>query len=158
LITIGVGEFAIYEDINESIITYALGSCIALIIWCPVSKKTAMAHIVLPKLNRVEQYNYLQTKPSYFADVIVPKLLNEFLGTKDCQKDKLQVLLAGGAISKNELDVFQVGERNTNMIKFLLSQYGIIPNKLEVGGTRSRTVEIKVINGEVQIKSQNMVI
>ena len=156
MITVGIGEYAMTNNQKEKIITHALGSCVAFIIRCPISQNTALAHIVLPTLDRNDQFKYLDTKPSYFADFIIPKLIDEFLINKKCEKTQLQVLLTGGAHSLNPNDMFHVGERNLQMIEKILDNYGILPKKIEVGGTKSRTVEVNVADGEVIINSQNM--
>ncbi len=158
MLIVGIGEYSITDNVEETIITHALGSCVAFIVRCPHTRKTALAHIVLPQVSRREQYSYLETKPGYFADVIVPKLLGEFLSGNKCEKNQLQIFLAGGATSKNSKDIFRVGTRNVEMIKHLLKSYGLKPQKIEVGGLVSRTVEINVADGEVEIKSQRMTI
>lgn len=158
MLTVGIGEYAITRNQEENIITHALGSCVAFVLYCPVTKKTALAHIVLPKADRNEQYEYLKKKPSYFASLIVPKLMDEFLKDKNCQKNMLQIALVGGANAQNPADIFKVGARNVEMIRQLLIPYGILPQKTVTGGFVSRTVQINVESGEIKIKSQNMVI
>ncbi len=49
MISVGIGEYAITDAKEEKIVTHALGSCVALIMHCPRTKCTAMAHIVLPE-------------------------------------------------------------------------------------------------------------
>jgi chemotaxis protein CheD len=158
MLTVGIGEYVITKKEDENIITHALGSCVAFILYCPESKNTALAHIVLPKMERLEQYTYLQRKPSYFANIIVPKILDDFLKAKGCRKDMLQVALVGGANAQNSADIFKVGAKNIEMIKTLLRGYDIKAKKIDVGGFVSRTVQINVANGEIKIKSQNMII
>ena len=158
MLVVGIGEYIVSKDVGEQIITHALGSCVAFILRCPTTKKTAMAHVVLPEVDRTEQYQYLETKPGYFADIIVPQLLKDFLRDGFCRKEQLQIILVGGADSKNPNDIFKVGLRNVDKIKKFLKEYGIEPVKMEVGGSFSRTVEVNISDGSVTIRSQNMVI
>ncbi len=158
MLIVGIGEYAISNNINEHIITYALGSCVAFMLHCPITKNTALAHIVLPTSELYGQTGYIKNKPGYFADYIVPRLIEDFLERKNCQKNKLEVFLAGGAISNNPDDIFKVGTKNVEMIKYLLREYKIIPQKAEVGGLMSRTVKISVASGQVSIKSHKIII
>lgn len=154
--TVGIGEYAITQDRNESIITYALGSCVAFILYCPVSQNAAMAHIVLPDIERRDQYNYLKNQPAYFANLIVPKMLDTFLLKNGCRKNMIQITVVGGAQSNWEQDCFQVGKKNIEMILLILQKYNMKPQKVDVGGTISRAVVISASNGEVVIKSRKI--
>ncbi len=158
MVTVGIGEFAITNEVEESIITYALGSCVALIIHNPATKHTALAHVVLPNFNRKGELSYLNNKPAYYADLIVPKLVNFFLCTSGCKENQLQIQLVGGADSLNKGDVFHVGIRNIEMIKTILRSYSLAPFKTDVGGNFSRTVQVNVKDGNVIIKSNKMII
>lgn len=157
MLTVGIGEYKISNQLNETIMTHALGSCIALIMYCPITKHTALAHIVLPKTDHRDQSEILKNKPGYFADLIVPQLADYFLNIP-CHPSQLQIYLAGGADSLNEKDVFKVGKRNVEMVMDILRNYQLVPYKMDVGGNISRTVSVDVDNGRVTIKSQNMII
>jgi len=158
MLTVGIGEYKISNEMNETIITHALGSCIALIMYCPKNKYTALAHIVLPGLSIKEQAEYLIRKPSYYADSIVPKMADFFVNKLACRPEQLQVHLVGGADALNHKDIFKVGKKNIDMIVKILSNYNIVPDKMEVGGNISRTVSVDVNHGQVSIKSQNMIL
>jgi chemotaxis protein CheD len=153
ILTVGIGEYITSKEANEILITYALGSCVAFVIHCPVTKNTAMAHIVLPQADRNLHYKHVKDKPGYYADLIVPKLVTQFLMRPKCEKNKLKIFLAGGAESLSTEDVFHVGLRNVAMIQKQLKKFEIKPTKMEVGGAVSRTVEVSVDNGDLKIKA-----
>lgn len=111
MLKVGIGEYALSNNPVESIITYALGSCIALIIYCPKTKYTALAHIVLPENRNNYNDDLSIKKPSYFAEDIVPKLLEFFIAEKDCPIGELKISMIGGAESLNKKDVFMVGKK-----------------------------------------------
>ena len=158
MIIVGIGGYAVSENDKESIITHALGSCVAFIVRCPKTRKTAMAHIVLPETDRVEQYKYLRNKPGYFADLIIPKIISDFSRNQSCKVEHLQVTIAGGADARNPNDVFRVGPRNVEKVRHFLRLHGIHPKFIDVGGDISRTVEIFVSNGHVDIRRQKMIV
>lgn len=158
MLMVGIGEYAITDDLDEIIITHALGSCVALIIHCPTTKHTALAHIVLPEVTYSEQSKNRGDKPSYYADVIVPKLMEKFLNNTYFRGNHLLIQLVGGANSLNKEDSFHVGFRNIEMIKNILRSYGIVPYKMDVGGNISRTVSVNVKDGNVIVKSHNMIL
>jgi chemotaxis protein CheD len=157
MVIVGIGEYAINSAEDEVIITHALGSCVALLIHNPFTKDTALAHIVLPQLNRHHVAPHLRDKPAYYADIIVPQLMDCFLRNALINKNRLQIHLVGGADSLNQDDVFRVGMRNTDMIKKILRSYGVIPCYMDVGGNISRTVQINVNDGNVMVKRNNMI-
>lgn len=158
MITVGIGDYAIADNYEESIITHALGSCVAFMIRCPNTKRTAMAHIVLPETDGTDYYKYIDNKPGYYADIIIPKLIDDFTSNELCQMERLQVSIVGGADSRNPEDVFKVGPRNVEKVNVCLRNYGIRPVLVDVGGNVSRTVEIFVNNGHVEIRRQNMIV
>jgi chemotaxis protein CheD len=155
MIHIGLGEYAICDIEGETLITHALGTCVALVVYCSISKKTAMAHIVLPKRDSDHHKNY--QREAYFAEDIVPKIMNEFKAGP-CKTPHLQVAIVGGAEAKNNSDIFRVGERNVEMTLDLLRTYGVKINKEETLGRYSRTVKIDVSTGIMNIKKQKMLL
>ncbi len=158
MIVVGIGEYAITNTIEETIITHALGSCVAVIIYCGKNKYTAMAHVVLPKpTDRTNMENY-KMKPGYFATDIVPKLLRYFTDELECKKNDLEVYIVGGADSMQEEDVFFVGKKNVAMVRHLLNTNGIRTYASDTGGNLSRTVSIQCSDGHVFIKRQNMIL
>ncbi len=156
MICIGIGEYAISDNPQDFIITHALGSCVALIIHCPRTKNTAMAHIVLPKQKEDSYGDSL--KGSYYADCIVPKLIDYFIFEKGCKHSELKYYLVGGASSLNGNDVFNIGRKNIEMVCRLLKDKHVEKCKMEVGGNVSRTVSVDISNGCVTIMQQKMIV
>lgn len=156
MLIVGIGEYAITNEMNEIIVTHALGSCVALVIYCPITKHTALAHIALPYSHQRDQQDCFSNKPAYYADVIVPQLVEYFLKRGYCKKNQLQISLIGGAAALSKNDVFQVGKMNIVMVKSILRHYDMRPQQLDVGGNLSRTVYVS--NGQVTVKCQNMIL
>lgn len=153
---VGLGEYVITDKANESIITNALGSCVALIVYCKTTKCAAMAHIVLS--NRMGSKSDPSQGEAYYADEITPRILDYFLSRPGCDKKDLVITLVGGSISKNHKDYFKVGQNNLKVIKDILEEYFLKYNDQETLGHYSRTVRIYVDTGEIVINKNMMLI
>ena len=158
MLTVGIGEYAITDDPNEVLVTHALGSCVAFMAYIPATKLTALAHVVLPKMEREEQIQYLAEKPAYFGNVIVPKIVEFFLERNNGNKENILFYLAGGAEALNAEDIFRVGIRNRSAILEILNEYRIIPRAQDTGGNMSRTVSIAAKYGAVTVKCHSMIL
>lgn len=153
MIDLGLGEYTIIDNMDQSIRITALGSCIGFVMHCPKTKYTAMAHIVLAKktLDHNEHNN-----DGYFASEIVPKILDFFIKQPDCDINNVKIVLVGGSESLKENDYFKIGPRNLEEISMILNEYGLKYNKTETLGHFSRTIQI--LNGHLTIKKQSMFI
>lgn len=138
-------------DKDDTIITYALGSCLGITIYDPVAGVGGMLHAVLPR-STIDPAKAAEN-PYMFVDTGVPRL---FL---DCykagaKKERLIAKVAGGAcINGNEDDdYFQIGKRNLLMLKKLLWKNGVMLKAEDVGGNPSRTMTLSLATGEVAVK------
>ena len=48
-IVVGVGDGGVSRNPDSTIVTYALGSCVAVILYDPVAKVAGMLHYMLPE-------------------------------------------------------------------------------------------------------------
>ena len=151
-LVLGIGDFGVSKDPSTCIKTYALGSCVAVILYCPTIQAAGMIHIALPesKVNPARA----KEKPGFFADSGLPQLLNALAKIGGPTKGKgVRVKLVGGASIMDKNEIFNIGKRNLLAIKKILWAHGLGAVAEEVGGTISRTVSINVSNGEVKIFS-----
>ena len=150
-IVLGVGEYGASRVPGDNVKTFALGSCVAVILLDPKTRTVGMAHIALPD----SSINTDRAKelPGYFADTGVPALLKEM--SKNGVKSGRGVFakLVGGARVMDHNNVFNIGKRNVLAIKKILWQHGMGATAEDVGGTISRTVSVDVDTGRVQISS-----
>ena len=149
---LGVGDLGACNDQDSEIKTYALGSCVAVILLDPKTRTVGMVHVALPesKINPAK----VKERPGYFADTGIPILLDEMakLGCQPRGKG-LIVKLAGGASIMDHNDTFNIGKRNLLAVKKILWSYSMGPRSEDVGGTFSRTVSVSVKTGEVILSS-----
>jgi len=149
---LGVGDFGASNAPGDTIKTYALGSCVAVILLCPQTRTVGMVHVALPdaSINAVKS----QQKPGYFADTGIAALLKRMqeLGCP-LKKGSLRVKLAGGAKVMDPNDTFNIGKRNALAVKKVLWLHGLGAGAEDLGGTYSRTVSVSVASGQVIISS-----
>ena len=145
---IGIGEYAVTRDPLVTIVTHALGSCIAVCIWDEQASVGGMLHFLLPeaKLNP----DRARTQPGTFADTGIP-LLFQTAYQSGAQKARCRVSLVGGAnVTSGGIDV---GRRNILAARRLLWQNGVMVSAEVVGGTDVRTVSLSNHDGRVEIRN-----
>ena len=149
---VGIADMKTSADTKDTLITYALGSCLGIAIHDPVAGVGGLLHIMLP--TSTIDAEKAAANPCMFVDTGVPKLFLECykMGAK---KERLVVKVAGGASTaqNEEDDYFQIGKRNFTMLRKLLWKNGVLLKSHDVGGTNSRTMTLDISTGEVSIKS-----
>jgi chemotaxis protein CheD len=141
---------------DDSIITYALGSCLGITVYDPVTLCGGMLHVMLPT-STIDAVKAAEN-PYMFVDTGVPRLFLECyrIGGK---KERLIVKAAGGACSggNEEDDYFQIGKRNFVTLRKLLWKNGVLLKTYEVGGNQSRTMTLDLATGEVSLRVNGIV-
>lgn len=115
---VGIGKYAVSNNKNDKIKTYALASCVAVTAYHPKNKIAGMVHIALPSPNLADEDT---TRPCYYASTAVPLLINKICLDFGCPKDELEINFFGGAKSIRNNDVFTIGEKNINAVKNALN-------------------------------------
>ena len=74
-VILGVGEYGASRTPGDIVKTFALGSCVAVILMCPKTRTVGMVHVALPesKINPEK----VKTRPGYFADTGIPALMKQ---------------------------------------------------------------------------------
>jgi chemotaxis protein CheD len=150
---LGIGEYGVLGNAAGVIKTYALGSCVAIVIAARDKTWGAMAHIALPDsgVNR----DKAAKSPGHFADTGIPALLSKIQTTMGMAPNRRNciVKLAGGANIADPNDTFSIGKRNNLAIKKILWKYGLGPIAEDIGGNFSRTVRLEIATGKVILSS-----
>lgn len=137
-ITVGIGEYAVTKQEKASIKTYALGSCVALILFDSRHGAAGMIHIALPDSQGNDEK--AARLPGYFADTGLT-LLWKRMQVHGAVTGNVRAKLVGGAAVFDDGGAFRIGRRNVLAVKKWLWSMGIGILGEEVGGNRSRTVE-----------------
>lgn len=145
-VVIGIGEYAVTADAGAEIVTHALGSCVAVCLWDPVTRVAGMLHFLLPdsRLNA----GRAARQPAAFADTGMP-LLFQSAYRAGAVKSRLRVHLLGGAAVTAGAAWIDVGRRNALAAKRLLWQNGVLVKGESLGGIDTRTVSLQAGSGRV---------
>jgi chemotaxis protein CheD len=149
---VGVADLKVSSRADERLITYALGSCLGIVVYDPVVSVAGMLHVMLPT-GTIDAAK-MQDKPAMFVDSGIPILFKECykLGAK---KERMIVKVAGGAHAgaSEEADRFQIGKRNMIALRKLLWKNGVLIHANDTGGIQtSRTMWVDVATGDVTLK------
>jgi chemotaxis protein CheD len=145
-IVVGVGECGVSNDPQSILVTYALGSCIGLVIHDPVTHVGGLLHFMLPESN-IDPEKAARS-PYVFADTGIPLLFRRSyeLGAV---KERLVVRAAGGAEVLDTGGVFRIGARNRQAMRRILWRAGVMIRGEATGGPVSRTIRLDVSDGRV---------
>jgi chemotaxis protein CheD len=146
---VGIGDSKVSNDPADVLVTHALGSCIAVLLYDPVARVAGLLHFMLPESSL--DCEKARRLPCLFADTGIPLLLQSAcrLGAVT---SRIIVVAAGGAHMLDPAGTFNVGQRNLLAMRDLLGKAGIAIHKEEIGGTSSRTVSIAVANGRIRVR------
>ena len=143
---IGIGHIKTSATPGDEIKTYALGSCVAVILYDKKTKIAGMIHIALP--DSAVNTEKAQSLPGYFADTGLPLLLKEFKKLGGERKTTI-IKIAGCSNIMDENKTFDIGKRNAIAVKRFLWKQGLGVMKEDIGGNISRTVSIDIDTGKV---------
>lgn len=144
----GVGDGRVSRDVNHVLVTYALGSCIALAVWDPVTKVGGLLHFLLPEAGGD---SIAAENPCRYGDTGTPWLLRRVLENGG-HGPRLVVYIAGGASIVNDGGVFNIGKRNYTALRKVLWKAGVPVHAEEVGGSVARTVGLELATGRFWIR------
>ena len=152
-VIVGMADLKVTDRVDHTLITYALGSCLGIVLHDPVAHVAGMLHVMLPSSQIDEAKSKAQ--PAMFVDTGVPLLFRECyrLGAR---KERITVVVAGGSFSgrTDTDDSFQIGKRNMLWLRKLLWKNGVLIHADDTGGVQqSRTMSVIVSSGVVQVRT-----
>jgi len=146
---VGIGECRVCSREDGRLITYALGSCIAVVAWDPVARIGGLLHFLLPDSSNSTVRG--SANPGLFADTGIPMLLK---GCSDsgAVRERLVLRAAGGAKVLENSGHFDIGNRNHTSMRKALWKAGMFLQGEATGGTQSRTVSLDIATGAMLIR------
>jgi len=131
--------------------TFALGSCLGLMVYDPEVCIGGMLHAMLPssKVNR----NKAKDNPFMFVDTGVPEMLSQ-LTDAGAKNSRLVIKVAGCASPLGGSKSFDVGKRNYSVLEQVFYKNKIQVDAKEIGGTDNLTVFFNVSTGSVTIRNK----
>jgi chemotaxis protein CheD len=148
-LTVGISDCKVTSDPDSVLVTYALGSCIAVAVHDPVTSVAGLLHYMLPEASL--DWDKAAQNPYMFADTGIPKLLREVC-ERGAKRSRLVVRIVGGAQTTHSHELFQIGKRNHLAARKLLWKEGLLVKSEAVGGVVSRTVRLETSTGRVLVR------
>ena len=150
---IGVADVAVSNSPDDVLITYSLGSCIAVVIFDPVVRVGGMLHYMLPESSLDTEK--AKKNPYMFADTGIAFLFKQSYqyGTT---KDNIIVKVVGGAQILDENGVFNIGKRNYVAMRKIFWRNNVMIGAEHVGGNVNRTVRLEMDSGRVFVKVSSL--
>lgn len=150
IIEVGMGHMQLHAT-PSILVTRGLGSCVGITLYDRVKKIGAMAHSMLPDINKAT----VKTNKARFVNSAIEKMFED-LRNEGCNRLHLEAKLFGGAkmfsfISSDSC--LNLGEKNVAMAREMLLKYELPLIVQEVGGTFGRTIEFNLESGMVLIRT-----
>ncbi|MBI5537700.1 MAG: chemotaxis protein CheD [Deltaproteobacteria bacterium] len=148
-LVVSIAEMQVSPNPDVTLVTYALGSCIAVALHDPVRRAGGMIHYMLPTCSAASDRG--KENPVMFGDTGIP-LLFESMYALGCRKADLLVYVAGGAQIQDNEHVFNIGKRNYTLLRKIFWKNNVIITAEHVGGDVSRTLSLDVGSGRVRVR------
>lgn len=131
----------------DSLITYALGSCVGICLYDGAVRVAGLSHILLP-----EAFRDSTSDDDYkFADRAIEALVKS-MEKMGCLRNRLTAKIAGGA-NMFATSGISIGDRNVTTVKKELERLRIRLLAEDTGADYGRTVVFDPLNGQMTVKS-----
>ena len=150
LIVVDIADLKVSSNPEAVLVTYALGSCVAAIVYDPALKAGGMIHYMLPQSSASPEKAV--ERPAMFADTGIPMLFHAMYAL-GCKKQNLVVKVAGGGALYDDNGHFAIGERNYTILRKMFWKAGVMITAEDVGGSKSRTARLFLDTGRCTVTS-----
>lgn len=147
-VVVEIADMKVTADTEAMLVTYALGSCIAVVVHDPLVKAGGMIHYMLPVSEASP--DKAAERPAMFADTGIPLLFHAMYDL-GCKKQNLVVKVAGGAALYDDNGRFAIGQRNYTMLRKMFWKAAVMITAEDVGGSKSRTTRLHVGTGRCTV-------
>ncbi len=151
-VTVGISDLNVVKA-PDTLVTYALGSCVGICMYDPVTKVAGLSHIMLPS----STMNRDPKQAMRFANTAIPMLLKK-MESAGAQRPRIKAKIAGGAqmfSSTGNSAISNIGQRNIAAVKQALATLRIPIIADDTGKNYGRTLYLTAEDGVMRIKSVN---
>ena len=148
-VVIGLAEMAVSNNPSAILTTYALGSCIGVVLYDPVVRVGGLLHAMLPD-STIDPAK-AQAHPGMFVDTGMPALLSAAC-QMGASRQRLRIFVAGGARIMDDQNLFNIGGRNVAAFAEWLRRENLHLSAEQVGGQANRTIGLSIETGRVTLK------
>lgn len=153
-ITVGISDLNIAKG-SDTLVTYALGSCVGICLYDPVTKVAGLSHIMLPSSTLVP--GVVGKTEMKFADTAIVLLLRK-MEAAGAGRIRIKAKIAGGAqmfAAVTGSSIANIGKRNVEAVKSTLQSLHIPIIAEDTGKDYGRTVWFPAETGIMRITSAN---
>jgi len=147
---VGISDIKISNNLNDVIITYALGSCIGIAVYDPVAGVGGLLHYMLPDSNLDERK--AKDNPAMFADTGIPSLFKACYSL-GAEKRRMIVKVAGGASILDDTNFFRIGQKNIMAMRKIFWKNNVMINTEDTGANHNRTVRLEMATGKTFVRT-----
>lgn len=151
-IIVGIADLKVSNNQNDVLITYALGSCVAIAIYDPLVKVGGLLHYMLPESSL--DIEKAKATPGMFADTGV-QLLFKSCYSLGADKKRIIVKVAGGACILDNTNYFRIGEKNVMALRKIFWRNKVFIDAEDTGKNFNRTMLLNIADGKVFIKTSH---
>ena len=148
-VVVGISDLRVTNVGKDCLVTYALGSCIAVAVYDPLVKVGGLLHYMLPDstLDSEKAREY----PGMFADTGIPLLF------KSCykfgaEKRRMVIKVAGGARIMDDMNYFRIGQKNLTALRKIFWRNNVLIDAEDTGENFNRTVRLEISTGKFLVK------
>ncbi len=146
---VGVAQWAVDRGNETVLAALALGSCVGVVLYDPVSKVGALLHILLPS----QQMARDRSNPGRFPETAIPLALAE-LEAAGAERERLSAWLVGGASMFGPGPApLGMGERNVVAARQVLADAHIPVVGEDVLQRYGRSVYFSLADGRIEVRS-----
>ncbi|MEN6623022.1 MAG: chemotaxis protein CheD [Smithella sp.] len=147
---VGISDIKVSNKADDKIITYALGSCIGIVVFDPIAKVGGLLHYMLPE--SALDLNKAKENPAMFADTGIP-LLFKSCYKLGAEKKRMIVKAAGGASILDDTNFFRIGQKNIMAMRKIFWKNNVMIDKEDTGLNYNRTIRLDMSTGKVFVRS-----
>lgn len=147
---VSISEFKVARA-PACLVTYGLGSCLAITLHDPERQVGGLAHTLLPQPTPGMD----TSRPEKFVKSAIRLMLDEVLG-RGAVREKLEAKIFGGANMFKALQEYageSIGQRNIKAAREMIAELSIPLKAEDVGGNFGRTLYFDLDSGKVTVKS-----
>jgi chemotaxis protein CheD len=148
-VVVGISDLKISNRESDCLVTYALGSCIAVAVYDPQAKVGGLLHYMLP--DSTLDSEKAREHPGMFADTGIPLLF------KSCykfgaEKRRMIIKIAGGARIMDDTNYFRIGQKNITALRKIFWKNNVMIDAEDTGENFNRTVRLEISTGRFLVK------
>lgn len=152
-VVIDVSDARVSNDPADVLVTFSLGSCIAVCAYDRSARIGGMLHYQLP--SSTMDPDRAKSRPLMYADTGIKALVDKLV-SMGAKKKRLQVKVADGAAMNAGPKGFNLGKRNYLALRKIMWNNGMFIDSKDVGGSSPRNMQLNIADGTVTIKSNGL--